>query len=279
MSAIDRSLKHVDIIASPNRVVFAVCEPATRFHANIHKAQGEHTIVLTHNRDYIENPPGNRQYIEAAALCPTWTVERNYDYLRTNHVTEKTHLLSWVTSNASIMPQHRYRLRFLQKLKQSTLPLDLYGRGFSPIADKWNGIAPYRYSIAFENAFMENYVTEKIMDCFVAETMPLYVGAPNVTDFFPKESMVIIDPDDPDIIRILEDIVHSDRYKKNRDAILEAKRIVLEECNTTARIARFVSSYKAAPLPKKPIRIYRRHQDWTGSEDVEYDRHKGYVPK
>ena len=32
------------------------------------------------------------------------------------------------------------------------MPFDLFGRGFHPIADKWDGIAPYRYSIAFENS-------------------------------------------------------------------------------------------------------------------------------
>ncbi len=37
------------------------------------------------------------------------------------------------------------------------IAFDLYGRGFRHIDDKWEGIAPYRYSIAFENSLATSY--------------------------------------------------------------------------------------------------------------------------
>ena len=68
-----------------------------------------------------------------------------------------------LTSKATLAG-HRYRLEFLRRLREH-IDLDLYGRGFAPIEDKWQALAPYRYSIAFENAAAPYYFTEKIMDC------------------------------------------------------------------------------------------------------------------
>jgi hypothetical protein len=42
-------------------------------------------------------------------------------------------------------------MKFLRKIQKNNLEFDLYGRGFCSIEDKWDGLAPYRYSLAIEN--------------------------------------------------------------------------------------------------------------------------------
>ena len=51
-------------------------------------------------------------------------------------------------------------------------------------------ISKYRFSICFENMIWPGYVTEKIIDCFVAGTIPIYLGAPDVEIFVPSGSFV-----------------------------------------------------------------------------------------
>src|SRR5204863_10198514 len=46
-------------------------------------------------------------------------------------------------------------------------------------ATKLETIASYRFTLAFENALEEDYVTEKLYDPLVAGSVPVYLGAPD----------------------------------------------------------------------------------------------------
>jgi len=49
----------------------------------------------------------------------------------------------------------------------------------------------YKFAICYENARdIPGYITEKIFDCFFAGCMPIYWGAPNVTDHIPKNTFI-----------------------------------------------------------------------------------------
>jgi hypothetical protein len=49
------------------------------------------------------------------------------------------------------------------------------------------------FSICPENTSQRNYFTEKVLDCFVTKTVPIYWGCPNIGDYFDTRGMVIID--------------------------------------------------------------------------------------
>lgn len=49
----------------------------------------------------------------------------------------------------------------------------------------------YKFSICYENAKdIPGYITEKIFDSFFAGCIPIYLGAPNITDYIPKETFI-----------------------------------------------------------------------------------------
>jgi len=52
-------------------------------------------------------------------------------------------------------------------------------------------IAGYKFTLAFENAVGEDYVTEKFFDPLVAGSVPVYLGAPNVETFAPGDRCFI----------------------------------------------------------------------------------------
>lgn len=172
-----------------------------------------------------------------------WHVGRSYDELVTTEPPAKSRNLSWITSNASVHEGHRRRLGFLKRLKNERVELDLYGRGFVPLADKWDGLAPYRYSIAVENHSCPHYWTEKIADCFLAWTMPLYFGATNIGTYFPEGSFVWIDIDDPSAPKHVAEILKSDLAERRRDEVAEARRRVLEEHQFFPRVERLLQEH------------------------------------
>jgi hypothetical protein len=52
-------------------------------------------------------------------------------------------------------------------------------------------IARYKFTLAFENSIDHDYVTEKFFDPLIAGSVPVYLGAPNISDFAPGERCYI----------------------------------------------------------------------------------------
>jgi len=75
---------------------------------------------------------------------------------------------------------------------------DFYGYGWEnvpgwkgTVGNKYNTISKYKFCISFEN--MKNqrgYISEKIIDCFVGDCIPVYYGASNITDYIPKNCFI-----------------------------------------------------------------------------------------
>lgn len=159
-----------------------------------------------------------------------WHIPRTYDELRALSAPPKTKCLSVIASDKQMYEGHRVRYDFAQLLKREFGDeLDMFGRGINSFDDKWEVLAPYRYSVVIENAFLPHWITEKLPDCFLTETFPFYGGAPNAADYFPEQSFLPIDVADPDVAiglirRTIED---QDHYASVRPHVLEARDVYL----------------------------------------------------
>lgn len=59
------------------------------------------------------------------------------------------------------------------------------------IASKIDILRFYKFSICYENVRNQTgYITEKIFDCFLAGTVPVYLGAQNINDYIPEETFI-----------------------------------------------------------------------------------------
>lgn len=59
------------------------------------------------------------------------------------------------------------------------------------VARKSDVLARTRFAICYENVSdLPGYITEKIFDCFFSGCVPVYWGAPNVTDFIPQDCFI-----------------------------------------------------------------------------------------
>lgn len=141
---------------------------------------------------HVSNHPG---YAPSAPFLP-WMVHANHgkvwsphsqnlESLRETEIPEKKHRLSVIVSSKASTPGHRIRLDFVRRLKRDFGDsLTWFGNGVRPIAQKWDGLASFDGTIAIENSIRSDVVTEKILDPFLAYTVPLYAGAPNVGEYF-----------------------------------------------------------------------------------------------
>jgi hypothetical protein len=160
-----------------------------------------------------------------------WYLGPGYDTLAAAAFPAKSEDVSVICSNKSMVGGHRRRLRFVEELLALS-PMPRFGRGFRDLPDKWDGLAPFRYSVAIENSRHDHYWTEKIADCFLAGTVPIYWGAPNIADYFPREAMIILDTLEPvEAAQIIKAEATPEAYQRRLPALREAKRRILEEYN------------------------------------------------
>jgi hypothetical protein len=184
------------------------------------------------------------QHIQTAL---PWHLLKSYDELKKLGPGGKENTLSTVTSYRYQLSGHQKRIDFITYLKKKGLHIDHYGKGFRFLENKLNGLYNYKYSIAVENSFFEHYWTEKIADCFLSWTMPIYAGCPNIERYFPLEAMILIDLDDFQLSReIIEDAIFNKTWKKNLDAIATARELVLDQYQFFPFITRLIREYEVA---------------------------------
>lgn len=127
---------------------------------------------------------------------------------------------------------HSTRVKFTHQLKDDIPELDIFGHGVKPMDDKAEALDPYQFHIAVENHVCKHHITEKLPDAFLGFTVPFYHGAPNASDYFPKESYIPIDINDYDRSReIIRHHLSNNEYADRLPYILDARKRVIEEQN------------------------------------------------
>ena len=177
---------------------------------------------------------------------------KNYDELNSIKDLKKTRLLSAIISNKSFIPDYQNRLHFRGKLeKYFGNRIDVFGNDKNFLNDKWDGLAPYKYSIILENSAHNDYWTEKLSDAFLSLCYPIYCGCPDIHRYFDKTALTTIDiKKDEQAIKIIENIISGDTYEKSIAAIKEAKQKVLNKYNLFALIANFIEKKEKARKKK-----------------------------
>lgn len=166
---------------------------------------------------------------------------------------QKQNRVSAILSNANSLPGHKFRQKLIHFLQDKKFDYDHFGFGYNYIKNKEDGLDPYKYSIAVENSSIPFYVTEKIADCFARMTMPIYWGCPNITEYFPAESMIIIDENDLEgSLERIEEAVRTDLWSKNFDALVEAHNRVFYEHSFGPYIRRLIRKYYKPTSEPRP---------------------------
>lgn len=133
-----------------------------------------------------------------------WINEKHY------RIYAKSKLCSMFASNKLMVEGHHVRHDYARKFKDR---IDLFGGAFdSPIItseglplDKREGLAPYMFTIAMENCQTSLYYTEKLIDCFVTGTVPVYWGSDDICEIFDERGIIMLN-DDFDLSTLTPDL-------------------------------------------------------------------------
>ena len=172
----------------------------------------------------------------------------------------KDRVISCIASNLTRWPGHKKRVVFIDYLKEhNELGIDFYGKGTQFIEDKWDGVAPYKYSIVIENNDIDDYWTEKISDVYLGYALPFYFGCTNIDHYFPKDSYIWIDINDPQkAVQTMREAIENNEWEKRIEAIKQARELLLDKYNLFPFVANFVKEHYVE-TPKKSFILAQYH--------------------
>ncbi len=143
----------------------------------------------------------------------------------------KTKNISIVSSDKVSCELHKYRIDLARKYKNDS-SVDTFGTfdGGLPIKIG-ESLQDYRYSIVIENFISSYFFTERITNCFAAQTIPIYIGAAKIDDFFNTDGIIQIHPKDfSNIDKIIKQCCQED-YEQRIPAVKENYRRVQKYVN------------------------------------------------
>ncbi len=120
----------------------------------------------------------------------SWITEAgDYDRSEDFKIENKEFNLSFLCGNKNndSAPGYPLRNKILDNPDKVKIPKNFYRN--LPSKDIWRMEKDILYknsmfSLSIENFPYKNYFSEKIVDCFITKTIPIYYGCPNIGDFF-----------------------------------------------------------------------------------------------
>ncbi|KZL49014.1 glycosyltransferase [Nodularia spumigena CENA596] len=229
----------------PERVIYLLREPPLTEVIDVAKRSYQEAEKYC---GYISGPDDfapNPDYMPAI-----WYHGNSFRELNEMPPPEKVYPCSWITSGINRTANHRQRLNFLQSLQSHEIKFDLYGRNLpswsknsGELGNKWHGMAPYYYNLAIEN-YAENdwYVSEKLWDSLLAWCLPIYYGGSAADKLLPPGSFLRLPSLDEKGIAYIQEVTASpDAWYAAKDAIAEARQIILHKLNLMNWLSEFVT--------------------------------------
>ena len=245
-----------------NRVVFLQAEIARPFDFFCNGGEAERYLSqfsrvfgpLPYFAGHYENVPPFLPWFVNSADASDQAGRRGYDFFNADTPVSKSEELSMILSAKSQHPSHRVRFQFAERISQHFgKSMHWFGNGIKNIPNKWDGLAPYRYTIVLENSQIRNGITEKIIDSALCLTQPIYAGAPNLNDYFPEQYTVKIDIADLDFsIHQIERRLGQDELSPNLTDLLAFRSLALENFSLFHRIYRLASNIASDGTPENP---------------------------
>lgn len=187
----------------------AICTSSYKY---IEEKHNLFDYVLTFDRELLSK-------INNGLYAPygTYWVNDNINY-------EKNKLVSIIASFKNETIGHKIRHHIIN----TTSGFDIYGKHpkYKYVKSKNEALDEYFYSITVENSIQDSYWTEKLLDCFVTKTIPIYWGTRDVCNFFNKDGIIFFDKASE--LRNTLNTITPELYKQKEQAINENYQLALQ---------------------------------------------------
>lgn len=229
------------------RIIYLLREPpldeVVEKHKSAYKAAQQYCGYVSGPDDFAPQP----EYMPAI-----WYHSNSFAELNEMEPPQKVSMCSWITSGISRTENHRKRLEFLNLLQENEVKFDLYGRNLpvsaqsrGELSNKWHGMAPYYYNLAIEN-YADNdwYVSEKLWDSLLAWCLPIYYGGSAADKLLPPGSFLRLPSFDEKGLAYIQDVIaNPDAWYAAKEAIAEARQIILNKLNLLNWLSEFVQNF------------------------------------
>lgn len=155
----------------------------------------------------------------AAGFSNEGTAKENVSVSADNYK-RKTKNISMIASAKKLCPMHIFRQQLAFRLK--AWGVDTFGKfDGGEYVPRELPFEFYRYAVAVENYVSPYYFTEKILDCFASETIPIYIGATEIGKFFNTDGIIQISVDDANHIDEILEKCTPEEYERRLPAVIE----------------------------------------------------------
>lgn len=150
-----------------------------------------------------------------------FTIANALPWIQDKKIYPKTKKISMIASNKTMSNGHKYRQEVIEKYKGL---VDHFGTGYNELpwatkagteSGKIYGLKDYMFSIAMENDNYDTIFCEKLTDCFVTGTIPIYWGPRSIDNFFNIDGVIFLED-----LKSIDDLTE-DLYKSKMQAIVD----------------------------------------------------------
>ncbi len=157
-----------------------------------------YTWIFTHNRRIVEAHP------DKALLTPIGGCHLSDNEICVDH--HKTKLISMIFSPKRDLPGHIMRHQVYHTFRDR---IDCMGSALTGVKlRKIHACQDYCFQVVIENVAEDYYFSEKLIDCLLTGTIPIFWGMPSIDKFFNTEGFLIFNT-----LEELEAILNSDLNK------------------------------------------------------------------
>lgn len=217
------------------RFVFLLEPPEIVNHSN-HALYGLQTntynYLLTHNQDLI-NASDKAHLFEFGT---TWIKDYQFP--------TKEFSISALVGGKLMADGHYLRQEVLTHRGNITVPKNFYISSHFPprtssldlkvLENNKTPLFDSQFHICIENTKRLNWFTEKLIDCMITKTIPIYWGCPNIGDWFNLDGMLIVNNLE-DIITISNSLTE-DTYNQKLEAVKQNYEIAKGLANIDERL-------------------------------------------
>ena len=177
-----------------------------------------------------------------------WQINLSYDYFKNEKIIKddsKSNIISSICSSKYFDPGHIKRIDFLKFIEEKNDPsfrLHIYNsdnlhgfksyQGKLSMEDKHLGIIPYKYYFMCENNSEKNYITEKLWEPIISETLVFYWGCPNISEYINPLAYVQLDMDNFEkSFQIIKESIENNLWEQRIEYIRQEKEKILDHYN------------------------------------------------
>jgi GR25 family glycosyltransferase involved in LPS biosynthesis len=195
----------------------------------------EKFLMVRTNKNYLNNV--------------LWQFKLTYNYFKNEKIIKdetKSNVISSICSSKYFDPGHIKRIDFIKFIEEQSDPnvqMHIYNtdnlHGFKSYKgkltqydDKHLGIIPYKYYFMCENNSEPNFITEKIWEPIISETLVFYWGCPNISEYINPLAYVQLDMNDfSKSFQIIKESIQNNLWEQRLQYIKEEKEKILDYLN------------------------------------------------